>query len=104
MHVVAGVPESDPSAGVEVSVRGDAGGVDELSGDLRPGGVGERPVVASGQGGAVPDAPDERPGVALGGAVEVRGQVVEGRVGMCRVGLERVPGGDQVRVALLPRA
>ena len=66
-----------------------------------PGGVGEGPVVAGGQGGAVPDVLEERPGVVLGWAVEVRGQVVEGRAGPCRVGFRRVPGSDQVRITLL---
>ncbi len=63
MHVVAGMPERDPPAGFDIAERCDASSVDKSDGDPRPGGVGERPVVASGQDSAVPDVSVHRPWV-----------------------------------------
>ncbi|MEU4703666.1 hypothetical protein AB0G12_41820 [Nonomuraea dietziae] len=56
MDVVVRMSERNPAAGFDVAEWGD-----EAGGDPRPGGVGEGPVVAGGQGGAVPDVSVYRP-------------------------------------------
>ena len=107
VDVVGGVPDRDPADRVVVlAVRGEAGAVHDVAGELGPFVVGEHPVAGGGADRAVPDRFGEA-AVAerFLGLLEQAGEVAEVAVAVvAERGFEfggMAPAGDEVRVGVL---